>query len=63
MAEKRAIISVSGLVQGIGFRPFVYRLAIRRGLRGYVKNLGDAGVRIDVSGDESVIKMLSLIHI
>ncbi len=58
MAEKRAIISVSGLVQGIGFRPFVYRLAIRRGLRGYVKNLGDAGVRIDVSGDESAIKNL-----
>ncbi|UCD43969.1 MAG: carbamoyltransferase HypF [Candidatus Bathyarchaeota archaeon] len=58
MAEKRAVISVSGLVQGIGFRPFVYRLANRLGLKGYVKNLGDAGVRIDVSGDESAIKRL-----
>ncbi|TRO49156.1 carbamoyltransferase HypF, partial [Candidatus Bathyarchaeota archaeon] len=58
MAEKRAIITVSGLVQGIGFRPFIYRLATRRGLRGHVKNLGDAGVRIDVDGDESAIKLL-----
>ena len=58
MAEKRAIITVSGLVQGIGFRPFIYRLSTRRGLRGYVKNLGDAGVRIDVDGDESAIKQL-----
>jgi len=58
MAEKRAIITVSGLVQGIGFRPFIYRLATRRGLRGYVKNLGDAGVRIEVDGDESAIELL-----
>jgi hydrogenase maturation protein HypF len=55
---KRAIITVQGLVQGIGFRPFVYRLAIRNHLNGYVKNLGDAGVRIDVSGDEERIQEL-----
>jgi len=53
---KRAVIQVSGLVQGIGFRPFVYRLAIRRGLTGTVKNLDDAGVRIDVNGKESDIQ-------
>ncbi|MDH5199354.1 MAG: carbamoyltransferase HypF [Candidatus Bathyarchaeota archaeon] len=54
--KRRAVVTVQGLVQGIGFRPFVYRLAVGRGLRGYVKNMGDAGVRIDVSGEEGAIK-------
>ncbi len=54
--KKRAVITVQGLVQGIGFRPFVYRLAVRRGLSGRVKNMGDAGVRIDLSGEEASIK-------
>jgi len=52
----RAFISISGLVQGIGFRPFVYRIAVGNGLRGYVKNLGDAGVEIDVEGEKSSIE-------
>jgi hydrogenase maturation protein HypF len=51
----RAFVSISGLVQGIGFRPFVYRIAVGNGLRGYVKNLGDAGVEIDVEGEKSSI--------
>jgi hydrogenase maturation protein HypF len=54
--KKRAMVTVQGLVQGIGFRPFVYRLAVSRGLRGRVKNMGDAGVRIDLSGEEPSIK-------
>ncbi len=56
--KRRAVVTVQGLVQGIGFRPFVYRLAVSRGLRGYVKNMGDAGVRIDVSGEEGAIRAL-----
>jgi hydrogenase maturation protein HypF len=52
----RAFVSISGLVQGIGFRPFVYRIAVGNGLRGYVKNLGDAGVEIDVEGEKSSIE-------
>lgn len=52
----RAFISISGLVQGIGFRPFVYRIAVKNGLSGYVKNLGDAGVEVDAEGDEDAIK-------
>jgi len=52
----RAFISISGLVQGIGFRPFIYRIAVRNGLRGYVRNLGDAGVEIDVEGERSSIE-------
>ncbi|MCK5043043.1 MAG: acylphosphatase, partial [Candidatus Aenigmarchaeota archaeon] len=38
-------ITVSGAVQGVGFRPFVYREAKKRGLKGYVRNIC-AGVEI-----------------
>ena len=38
-------ILVSGVVQGVGFRPFLYRLAERFGYKGWVKNIG-SGVEI-----------------
>ncbi|HLN88674.1 MAG TPA: carbamoyltransferase HypF, partial [Candidatus Binatia bacterium] len=47
----RVRIHVSGIVQGVGFRPFVYRLALQNGLAGYVRNRGDAGVEILLEGD------------
>ncbi|MEM3382916.1 MAG: carbamoyltransferase HypF [Nitrososphaerales archaeon] len=56
VGEVRATIYVSGLVQGLGYRPFVYRLAKKYGLNGYVLNLGDAGVKIEVEGNEKIIK-------
>lgn len=46
---------VSGLVQGIGFRPFVAELAETLGLDGKVKNLGGI-VEIMISGEEKQIK-------
>ena len=47
--ERRAI-TIEGVVQGVGFRPFVYGLAARHRLCGFVKN--EAGsVRIEVEGD------------
>ncbi len=49
-------IRVSGTVQGVGFRPFVYRIAVRRGLAGFVRNLGDAGVEIEVEGPEDALR-------
>ena len=52
----RAIVRCSGIVQGIGFRPFIYRLAVGKGLKGYVVNLGDAGVKIELEGEEEKIK-------
>ncbi|MCS7110299.1 MAG: carbamoyltransferase HypF [Candidatus Caldarchaeum sp.] len=43
-------IVVSGVVQGVGFRPFVYRVARECSVAGYVKNLGGSGVEIHVEG-------------
>jgi hydrogenase maturation protein HypF len=43
-------IKVVGIVQGVGFRPFIYRIAINNKLKGYVRNQGDAGVEIFVDG-------------
>jgi len=42
-------IIVFGVVQGVGFRPFVFKLAHRLGLNGWVKNIG-FGVEIHIEG-------------
>jgi len=47
---------VKGQVQGVGFRPFVYRLAWENGLSGFVKN-DASGVEIEVEGDEENIAL------
>lgn len=54
----RAYILVSGLVQGVGFRYFIYRKATELGLKGYVKNLFDGNVEIVVEGDKGKILVL-----
>ncbi|MFC1998493.1 carbamoyltransferase HypF [Chloroflexota bacterium] len=49
-------ISVQGVVQGVGFRPFVYQLAKRFGLSGWVSNTsGD--VRIEIEGEQRPVLM------
>jgi hydrogenase maturation protein HypF len=48
MAE-RAQIAVTGVVQGVGFRPYIYALATGLGLSGYVTNTA-SGVYIDIEG-------------
>ncbi len=52
----RAEVRVLGIVQGVGFRPFIYRLATELKLKGYVRNRGDAGVEIVVEGDEDSVR-------
>lgn len=55
MALQTVQILVSGLVQGVGFRPFVYRIAVKNALTGYVQNTNE-NVRIEVTGTETDIK-------
>src|SRR5215510_6250463 len=51
----RASVRVEGVVQGVGFRPFVYSLAIRLGLAGWVGNDVD-GVFAEVEGAAACVK-------
>ena len=46
---RRLRVEIHGAVQGVGFRPFVYRLATELGLAGWVLN-DTAGVFIEVEG-------------
>jgi hydrogenase maturation protein HypF len=52
----RVKVNVTGIVQGVGFRPFVYRIAVRNALAGYVQNRGDAGVEIILEGTKTAIQ-------
>ncbi|MCL0102867.1 carbamoyltransferase HypF, partial [Dehalococcoidia bacterium] len=49
--RKLARIGVQGVVQGVGFRPFIFRLAHEHGLAGWVRNTSGE-VNIEVEGEE-----------
>ncbi|HID95379.1 MAG TPA: carbamoyltransferase HypF [Candidatus Latescibacteria bacterium] len=53
--RRGAKIEIEGIVQGVGFRPFIYNLAISNNLSGWVLNSTD-GVSIEVEGEEDDIK-------
>jgi len=53
VARKR--IEIHGVVQGVGFRPFVYRIAQRLDIHGYVLNSSD-GVVIEAEADEDALQ-------
>ena len=62
MSEETCEILVSGIVQGIGFRPFVFNLAVELGVNGEVQNLGDAGVRIIAqAGRKTILNFLEFL--
>ena len=47
-------VRISGVVQGVGFRPFVYRVAAAHGVRGWVRNDED-GVHVHAEGSPSAL--------
>ena len=50
--KQRLRVEIHGAVQGVGFRPFVYRLAVEQTLTGWVIN-DSRGVFIEVEGPQS----------
>jgi hydrogenase maturation protein HypF len=49
------LIEIRGIVQGVGFRPFVYRIAVTHGIKGVVTNTSD-GVRIKAAAGDDAMK-------
>jgi hydrogenase maturation protein HypF len=53
-SEERIRVEIEGIVQGVGFRPFVYRLADRHSLAGWVRN-SPRGVLLEVEGSKHAL--------
>jgi len=53
---KTAEINITGIVQGVGFRPFLYNLARSLNLNGYILNRGNAGVRLVLQGSSQILR-------
>ena len=49
--------SIRGVVQGVGFRPYIYNACVKAGLKGYAQNIGN-GVIVEVSDKEKFIEIL-----
>ncbi len=49
-------INITGIVQGVGFRPFLFNIARNNGLKGYILNRGNAGVRLTLQGESKSIE-------
>ena len=56
-------ISIKGIVQGVGFRPFIWRVCKNMDLKGFVTNTTD-GVYMEInsSGDKDILKLIETIH-
>lgn len=48
-------VTLTGIVQGVGFRPFVYRMAMRQDIKGWVENQGSR-VAMEIEGNDKSIK-------
>ncbi len=49
-------LEITGIVQGVGFRPFLYNLARNHDLRGVILNRGNAGVNLTLQGNREDLK-------
>ncbi|MBK8481343.1 MAG: carbamoyltransferase HypF [Proteobacteria bacterium] len=54
-ARRRLGLELQGVVQGVGYRPFVFRLATELGLSGWVRN-DSAGLQIEVEGEARALQ-------
>jgi acylphosphatase len=58
LTETRAKLKISGRVQGVGFRYFVYRNAEKLGVKGYVKNTPEGDVEAVLEGEKSAVESM-----
>ncbi len=52
----RALVVAQGRVQGVGFRAFLRREAVRRGLSGWVRNVSDGRIETEVEGAHDLVE-------
>lgn len=52
---ERLCLKIRGIVQGVGFRPFVHKLVRRCGLSGYIKNTS-SGVELELEGERPALE-------
>jgi len=57
MSRQKLEATVSGVVQGVGFRYFVYRTARELGLVGWARNLPDGRVQVVAEGDRGTLEV------
>ncbi|MCX6180034.1 MAG: acylphosphatase [Chlorobiales bacterium] len=57
---KRVTLIVHGLVQGVGYRVFIARIAKELNLCGWVRNLPDGTVEIEAQGPEQMLDELAI---
>ncbi len=55
LLETNRRAELTGVIQGVGFRPFVYQLAYRYDLKGYVEN-SSRGVTLELEGKKHAIE-------
>lgn len=61
-STKRVRLAVTGIVQGVGFRPFVYRWATELGLLGLTFN-HSKGVTVELQGSDAAIHEIGRAHV